>query len=93
MSDPVPAPVQPVRFEFGNLDQIMLLMMMSAGNLIEKQWTVEHQAKRIAEYNASFINLRIAHEETHVTKLSMLCPFCSSLKLNQHLHREEGTEK
>lgn len=79
--------IKPAVFQFADLDQMMMLMIYGATNLIDKSWTVEKQAKRIAEFNAQFMNLRVFHETEHMTKHQLLCPFCSALKLSEHLHR------
>lgn len=75
-------------FEFGNLDQVMMLMIYGATNLIEKSWSVERQANAIADFNARFMNMRANHEQAHTTKQSDACPFCAALKLNANLNRD-----
>lgn len=81
---------KPSEFQFGNLDQIMMLMIYGATNLIEKSWPVSRQAERIAAFNAEFMNFRVQHEEKHTTKHNDACPFCAALKLNAHLNRTEN---
>ena len=77
-----------LQMDFSALDQIMMMMIFGASNIVDKQWSVAKQAKTIAEFYAQFLGIRAVHETDHVTKQTVVCPFCMSLKLSLALNRE-----
>lgn len=78
------------QMDFSSLDQIMMMMVYGASNIVDKQWSTERQANAIASYYARFLEIRATHEESHTTKQEVRCPFCMSLKLSLALNREAG---
>ena len=80
--------INPAQFDFGSLDQVMMLMIYGATQLIEKTWSIERQAGAVAKFNAEFMSLRLDHEQTHTTKQPRICPFCVAMKLKVTLNRE-----
>ena len=79
---------KPKPTDFGSLDQIMMMMVFGASNVVDKHWRIEKQAKTIAEFYAQFLGIRSTHETDHTIKQPTTCPFCMSLKLSLALNRE-----
>ena len=81
-----------VQIDFGSLDQIMMMMIFGASNIVDKQWSVSKQAKTIAEFYAQFLYMRTTHETGHVIKQIAQCPFCVSMSLALALNRKTSNE-
>jgi hypothetical protein len=74
--------------DFSSLDQIMMMMIYGASNVLDRAWSIERQANAVAKFYARFLEIRANHEESHTTKQDTGCPFCMSLKLSLSLNRE-----
>jgi hypothetical protein len=78
-------------FDFSSLDSVMMLMTYGATQLIDNKLSVERKASLIAEFYAIFLGLRTIHEQSHVAKKSVTCPFCQSLELSLAMNRTQAS--
>jgi hypothetical protein len=67
---------------FGSTDQVLMLLVISSANLIDKAWPPEKQAEVVAQHLAVFMRMRYVHDTAHVAKPWVLCPFCAGVALS-----------